>query len=202
MEKLYQKIKLNSFEIIREELLSTIAEHKKTIPDQDVVSWLPNIDEILSKCPELNKFLNLRSKKKIHQIKFYVSPPGIGTGHHVDGHPWAQPFGLTIPLQFTENTFFNWYEDDYENFKIKDLTSGPTNLNFETAAKKVVIPKDISALKLLESIEITTPTFTKSDIMHSVTNNSNGIRIVVLIRWSMGYENIEDVFDTTGILEE
>lgn len=197
MQKLYQKIKIDNFEKIQEELLNLVPEDKKNVQGH-FESWIVNIPWLLSNCPTLDKFFKERALKPLNQIKFYSSGPDHGTGYHIDGTSVRQPFGLTLPLINTSNSFFNWYQEDSENFIIKDLMVQPID-GFECILHKVLTVNDISKLKLLGSLEVNSPTFIKSDVMHNVTNSSGGTRIVCVIRWLLTYKNISDVLDTSEI---
>jgi hypothetical protein len=197
MQKLYQKIKIDNFEKIQEELLSLVPEDKQNL-EGHFESWIVDIPWLLSNCPTLDRFLKERALKPVDQIKFYSSGPDHGTGHHVDGTIKRQPFGLTLPLKNTSNSFLNWYQEDSENFIIRNLIDQPID-GFECVLPKVLSVKDTSKLKLIDSIEVTGPTFTKSDVMHNVNNTSGGTRIVCVIRWLSFYQNVSDVLDTSGI---
>ena len=197
MQKLYQKIKIDNFEKIQEELLSLVPEDKQNL-EGHFESWIVDIPWLLSNCPTLDRFLKERALKPVDQIKFYSSGPDHGTGYHIDGTTYRQPFGLTLPLKNTANSFLNWYQEDSENFIIRDLIAQPVD-GFECVMPKVLSVKDISKLKLLDSLEVNGPAFTKSDVMHNVTNNSGATRIVCVIRWSLFYKNMSDVLDTSGI---
>lgn len=200
MEKLFQKIKIDDFDIIQQELISQVPEEKLNPEWPGVQSWIVNGDIFLSKCPTLAKFINARLLKKITQVKFYVSPVGRGIGHHTDGASVRQPFGLALPIQNTRNTSLNWYKEDIDNFKLRRLSKEPLHSSFQSDVREYYTPIDPSKLEFLGSLELTGPTFTRSDLMHNVDNNSGSIRAAVLIRWPQFYTEIEQVFDTTGIL--
>ena len=199
MNKLYQKIRIENFEEIRKELSALLPDDISTFKGAPK-SWIVDTNKTLTHCPFLNKFYVKNIKKSIAQIKFYVSPPGHAIGPHVDGAVIKQPFGLVLPIANTENTFVNWYEEDPDNFEIRDFTINPAAESFKSVLTQVIVPKDIDKLRILDSLELVEPTFTKADIMHDVTNQTNQTRITVVIRWLQNYTEIEEVFDTTGIV--
>jgi hypothetical protein len=201
MEKLFQKIKIENFEIIQKELLSLIPEEKLNLKGSEVESWLVDKNIVLSKCPNLDSFLKSRLRKSFSRFKFYVSPIGIGTKYHTDGTYFRQPFGLSLPLQSTKNTYLNWYKDDTNNFRVRQLDIEPLHSKFQHTVREIYTPIDAEKLELVGSHEILQPVFTRNDLMHNVINNSGGVRIITVIRWPPIYTEIEDVFDTTGILE-
>jgi hypothetical protein len=197
MKKLYQKIKIDNFEKVQEELLNLMPEDKKEIVGH-FASWIVDINSLLDQCPTLNKFIKERSLKPLDQIKFYVSAPGHGTYYHTDGSIIRQPFGLTLPLKNTKDSYLSWYEEDYENFMLKNLIADPVT-EFECVVPQVWIPRDVDKLRLLDSIEIDEPTFTRSDFMHNVTNNTGLTRSVCVVRWDGRFKNFSDVIDLTDI---
>lgn len=199
MDKLYQKIKIENFEEIKKELFALITEEEFNFKDAPK-SWIPDINQVLACCPFLNKFSIEKTKKPIHQIKFYLSPPERAIGPHVDGANIKQPFGLVLPIINTENTFVNWYEDDPHNFDVRHFAINPMVETFKSNLGSVIVPKNADKLRILDSLELVEPTFTKSDIMHGVTNQTNQTRVTVVLRWPHFYKEIEDVIDTTGIL--
>jgi len=200
MDKLYRRVRVDLFKQIKEELFSLISDEVKNRKDVQT-SWIVDTNAILSSCPSLNQFYIEHIKKPIAQIKFYASPPGFGTGAHIDGSMESkQPFGLILPIANTKNTFVNWYEDDYSNFRIRDFNLEILPDSFKTTVPKVIIPIDGSKLKLIESLELVSPTFTRSDIMHDVTNNTELIRYTVVLRWSRNYK-VEEIISEDLLLD-
>jgi hypothetical protein len=202
MKKLYQKIRIENFYTIQKELIDLIPIEKLNLTGSEVESWMIDKSILLSSCPSLNDFLAPRLKKNISQVKFYMSPAGAGTKYHTDGTHLRQPFGLSFPLQNTKNTYLNWYKEDQDNFRVRRLSTEPLYDAFLHAIKEIYTPIDPEKLELVGSHEILEPAFTRSDLMHNVVNNSGSLRIIVVIRWPQIYTEIEDVFDTTGILYE
>jgi hypothetical protein len=201
MDKLYQKIIIEDYESIRLELLKLITEEQ--LNSQTNTSWTIRSSTAIDKCPTLKNFLKNRCKKPITSVKFYISPPGLGTRHHVDGTERRQPFGITLPLMNTENTYFNWYKEDPTNFVKREFQITPLPENFMSPLSETYIPIDISKLELLDSLEITQPTFTRTDLMHNVTNNTDKLRVVVVLRWLSPYQDfqsIDDVIDVSDII--
>lgn len=196
MEKLYQKIYIEDFDLIKQELLDLIKPDRIESGYKTMTSWIPKTDQVLNYCPVLNKFLKARCKKEPNQIKFYLSPPGVGIGTHIDGlnKEYAQPFGLALPLKNTERTYFNWYESDHIS-----VTDCPITDDFNSRfARALWAPKE--SLKLIDKLEIIEPTFTRSDILHDVTNRPDTMRYMVIVRWPPHYKKIEDVIDIMDIL--
>ena len=202
MEKLFQKIKIKNFNTIQKELIDLIPVEKLNLKGSEVESWIIDQSILLSACPELNNFLAPRLRKSISQVKFYVSPVGAGTKYHTDGTHLRQPFGLSLPLQNTKNTYLNWYKEDSDNFRVRRLNEEPLYNSFLHTIQEIYTPVDANKLELVGSHEILDPAFTRSDLMHNVVNNSDSVRIIVVLRWPRIHAEIEDVFDTTEILYE
>lgn len=200
MDKLYRQVRIDLFKQIKEELFALVTDDAKTKTDSQT-SWIVDTNQVLSSCPSLNQFYIEHIKKPIAQIKFYASPPGFGTGAHIDGSMESkQPFGLILPIANTENTFVNWYEDDYDNFRIRDFNLEILPNSFKTTVPKVIVPVDGDKLKLLDSLELVSPTFTRSDIMHDVTNDTDLIRYTVVLRWARNYK-IEEIISKDLLLD-
>ena len=71
------------------------------------------------------------------------------------------------------------------------------------ALSETYVPIDISKLELLDSLELTQPTFTRSDLMHNVTNDTDKLRGVVVLRWLSPYQDfqsIDNVIDVSDII--
>jgi len=100
----------------------------------------------------------------------------------------------------TENTYFNWYKEDPTNFVKREFQITPLPENFMCPLSEIDIPVDISKLELLDSLELTQPTFTRSDLMHNVTNNTDKLRVVVVLRWLSDFQSIDDVIDVSDII--
>jgi len=201
MEKLFQKIKIEKFKIIQKELLNLIPAEKLNLTGSNVESWILDINDALSKCPNLSAFLKSRAKKNVAEMKFYVSPVDIGTGYHTDGCLQRQPFALTLPVQNTNNTYLNWYKEDATNFKRRILKDEPLHNKFEWQIPDIFVPIDTKKLELIGSYEIIEPSFVRNDLMHRVVNNSSGVRIILTIRWPKFYTEINDIMDLSDIID-
>jgi len=198
MKKLYQKIKINNFEKIRIELLELIP---KSILDRkdSLTSFILPTYYVLKLCPFFKNFVEENIKKSIVQVKFYVSPPGKAIGPHIDGAELRQPFGLVLPIYNVENTFVVFYKDDFQNLKLRDYEVEPHSSNFECKLTKVLVPEDLEKLEVIETLELTVPTFTRSDVMHSVINNNDKTRITAVLRWGF-FDRLEDIIYEKDIL--
>jgi hypothetical protein len=196
MEKLYQKIHIENFDKIRQELFDLITPDRVDSATRIMTSWIPNLNYVFKHCPTLKSFLDNRTKIPPVQVKFYLSPPGIGIGVHIDGLTQYHPFGLSLPLKNTENTYFNWYESD----QIAPIDC-PLSDDFESNTSRVHwAPKE--SLRLIDRIEITSPTFTRSDILHDVTNSPDTMRYMVIIRWPNSYKNFSDIINISDMLAD
>lgn len=201
MDKLYRQVKIDSFEQIRAELSSFVTD--EAINNNFPSSWMVNPSKVLSSCPNLFKFCNEHIKKPIIQVKFYASPSGNPTGPHIDGSSVPsvrRPFSLALPIANSENTFMNWYEDDLDNLRIRKFDKEVLPTSFNSSLSEVLVPLDKTKLKLIGSLEIVKPTFTRTDLMHDVTNNTGSTRIVAVLRWRHDYK-IEEIISEDLLLD-
>lgn len=203
MKDFYRKFTIPDFETIRQELLACI-KHDFMARD-DVHSWIYPVLEVLGKCPTLEKFLNERLKQPytepIRQIKFYCTPPGKALTGHIDGSQVKIPFGMNLPLLNTKDTFQYWYDCPEENIVLRPI-AGQHFRDGKGFLGSVFVPKDESKMKIVETLELTTPCITKTDIIHSVHNPTDKTRLIVVLRWDLynvTYSEPEDVIDLQGL---
>jgi hypothetical protein len=189
MKKLFHQIYIENFSTIQQELLDLITPDKIESAAHTMTSWILEKNYVLKKCPTLELFLKTHSKAPLSQIKFYLSPPKQGIGCHIDGYDYesAQPFGLVLPLKNADNTFVNWYESD----QITKIDLDPSEHFKSLYTQALVAPKE--SLRLIDKVEVTSPMFTRSNILHDVTNNNDSIRYTAVLRWPIYCKDIDQV---------
>jgi hypothetical protein len=197
MNHLYQILKVGNYDQIRKELFDLVPNDY--LDTDEVKSWFVPPSVLLTHCPELKKFLLPRLKKLVVVAKFYISPPYKGTWHHIDGTDWRNPFGLCLPILNTESTYFCWYKEDLSNFKRCVFNARPLPDSYQCRMDEVYVPIDIDKLELIDKIQITQPTFTRSDVMHNVENFQNKPRLVLMLRWC-GPNRNTDVRDFADVM--
>lgn len=199
MEQFFVKISIPNLEEIQQELINTIKHD--FLSRTDTHSWIGDQAEILATCPAFNSFLKTRCISPVRQIKFYCTPANNFLSHHIDGSlsNFAIPFGLNIPLMNTKDTFQYWYDCPEENLmrRNSDMKSLYPNNYWAT----VDVPKNTN-MPVIGKLELTTPSFTKTDIMHNVVNPTDKTRLIVVLRWNIwkpDYKEPCDVFNLEGL---
>lgn len=201
MKKFYRRIDIPNLSKIQEELIGTIGHD--FINAGKTHSWIGRPAEILHKCPTLNEFFKTRLRRPLEQIKFYCTPPWQILDAHVDGSKDLKiPFGLNIPLLNTENTCHYWYYCPPENTMSRSVVDNK-KLYTTGYLSEVDVPINTSIMPVIETLELTTPCVTKTDVMHSVANPTGKTRLIAVFRWGlsiMDYKELEDVLDTNGLV--
>jgi hypothetical protein len=201
MKKFYKKIDIPNLEIIQQELISTISHD--FINKKETHSWLAKPKDIFLNCPTLSNFLSPRLRRPLGQIKFYCTPPWQILDPHVDGSGNSKiPFGLNIPLMNTDNTYQVWYYCPPEN-TTKRVVPNRKDLYTTGYLSSSEVPKDMLSLPIIEQLELNVPAVTKTDIMHSVFNPTNNIRLVAVFRWGLSkidYSEIEEVLNIEDLI--
>jgi hypothetical protein len=203
MKEFYHRFTIPEYETIQQELLSCIKHD--FMSREDTHSWTYPVLETLSKCPTLEKFLNARLKQlytePIRQIKFYCTPPGKSLKPHIDGSNVKIPFGMNFPLLNTKDTYQYWYDCPEENIVLRPI-AGQEFRDGKGFLGSVYVPKDHSAMKIVEQLELTTPCITKTDIIHAVHNPTDKTRLIAVLRWDLynvSYNEPSDVINLEGL---
>jgi hypothetical protein len=201
MKKFFKKIHIPELGKIQEELISTIQHNFRS--SKETHSWIAKPEDIFLQCPTLSSFLSPRLKKPLGQIKFYCTPPWQILDPHVDGSGHVKiPFGLNIPLMNTDDTYQVWYYCPPEN-TTKRLVPNLKNLYTTGYLTDVDVPINTSIMPIIEKLELTTPAVTKTDVMHSVYNPTDKVRLVAVFRWKLSnidYTEIEDVLNIEELI--
>jgi hypothetical protein len=186
MTLLYQKIKIPDFDIKQQELIELA---KGQFQDPDLLTYYdPTKDELESKCPTLYSFICKNSKVPIRFFRLYHTPSGGGLPPHIDGDIYYRsPIGLNLPIQCT-NSLMKWWDESNANFL---PGHGWNNVPVTKILNK-------GQLRCIERLEIDSPTFVRTDVIHSIENYNTQPRIVMSIRWKFGEvrgKQFEDVLN-------
>jgi hypothetical protein len=190
MEELYKFVNIPNFDKIQLELLNAI-DYNYQSKGKHAISYQPSY--MRSKCPELMEWLDLRTKLPYRILRYYFTPANDVLEHHIDGSNPRVPFGLNIPVLNCANTTMTWWNCDEDNFYIPKPIGGYLGS---------ITPKNIAKITIKDRLELVRPCFTKNDVMHSVENPNNTIRIMFTVRWflhSTKARTIEEVIDTKGL---
>ena len=187
----YLKINVPNYEVMRQELVNFTA---KNVADQ-VRYWDVRRDYFKDTCPVFYDFIMSNSLIPVRLCRFYLTPPYDYLEPHIDGRIVDKsPFGLNLPVLGWENTTMDWYDCDESN-----MTDG--NYGFGSIQSTKVI--DFNKLKKVASVTIDTPTFVRTDHMHSVNNPNPTPRLILSVRWysnqTLGQE-FEDSFNVKRFL--
>jgi hypothetical protein len=201
MKKFYKKINIPNLEIIQKELISTIKHD--FLSAKETHSWIENPNEIFLKCPTLCSFLMPLLKRPLGQIKFYCTPPWQLLDPHVDGSSKIKiPFGFNIPLMNTKDTYQVWYYCPPSN-TTKRLVPNNSNLYTTGYLSSVDVPVNSMLMPIIESLELSSPAVTKTDVMHSVFNPTGKTRLVAVFRWGLSnidYSEIDEVLNIDNLI--
>lgn len=195
MKDLYKKFLIPNYAEIQQELISVIKHD--FLSRTDVHSWTYHPASVLAKCPKLREYLNPRLKSKIRMIKFYCTPGGKHLGAHTDGISDPIPFGMNLPLLNTQGTVIRWIDcrEDQRMIRYYDDQGDRDSSGYLNG---VYVPLDEDSLPVLGELELVSPAFIKTDIMHSVYNYNDKHRLNVVFRWQLtdiDYSEPDDVID-------
>jgi hypothetical protein len=188
MNKLYLPIDLTNFQEIQQQLLLLLPEDylERKAP------FAFNVEPArLAICaPELIQWIEQHSKIDVLHYRIYVTPAGTRLLPHIDGGGSKPivPFRLNIPIIGTKGTRLVFFETPKDNLKtdIPDLYLSSTR------------PISMSDVKPIGSVEITTPHFVNTSVLHGVKNTTQNVRAMFVVTWlidDVKYRNIEDVFN-------
>jgi hypothetical protein len=158
-------------------------------------SYFISVGDLLNQSPVLHDALKQILRITPTEGKVYHSPPGNGTGPHKDGVPGSlQPLGLALPIiGIGEQSRMVWYRDDSSNEIIRQFDSDPLDSQFASIKKSVVVPRDPDKMVVWDQLAINRPTFVRNDIMHSVINQTDCVRVVLILRWHPIFKKFDDL---------
>lgn len=187
MKNLYVPFEIPNLEIVQQQLLKCIPESYLT---SEPKAFTCDIDVLKENCPELIDWLVSNSKVEILHYRFYITPPKARLLAHIDGGGTVPtvPFRLNIPVQNTKGTRLTFYNtsEDNKQFSIPDgyLTS--------------LHPIDYKKLEPIESLELLTPHFVNTSVLHGVRNPLSTYRIIFAVTWQLDHDkwrDVEEVFN-------
>ena len=188
MTLLYQKIKIPDFDIKQQELIKLASDK---FQDPNLLTYYdPDTNELENICPTLYSFICMNSKLPIRFFRLYNSPPGGGLGPHIDGGADNRsPIGLNLPILNCTNSLMKWWDESNANIVMGNF--GWNNIPATKILNKL-------ELRCIDSVVIDSPTFVRTDFIHSVENYNAQPRIIMSIRWKYNKlrgQRFEDVLD-------
>lgn len=144
---------------------------------------------LLNKCPGLIKWIEENSIIDVLHYRIYVTPPHSKLPPHIDGGGGKPivPFRLNIPIVGTENTKLTFYKTTADNLQAFVPESYLSSLH----------PKEYKRLKIIDSIEINTPHFINTAVLHGVNNTNKKYRAMFAVTWQIDnnlYRNVNEAF--------
>jgi hypothetical protein len=213
-----------------DEMLVACPDHLKDPRQYKFRSENRSYEEVRSKIPLFDKFIQSRTKRRIDGFKFYLTPPQGMIPHHKDGS-WIYDipyyaFSWVWPLTHNPNAFTEFWETDDSNMIDEQNPKGESaaqGIYYEGTTTKatayrpqlkpsrmnnlprpnifIEMPKDKTKLKMIGKTNIMTPTIIRVDHVHSVNNRSDSTRITVSIRWEKHNDfDIDNYIDLDGLL--
>lgn len=186
MNNLWTPLDIPDFAKVQEELAKMVL-----IESGVTKTYAFSVDErvMIEQCPTLMNWLTPRKKRSVRIYRFYITEPYGCLGAHIDGSKELKvPFGMNIPVANCKNTHHIFYDCDEDNIRNE----------FKNGYLAGCVPIDHSLLKEKTRLEITTPYFTRNDVVHSVENNNPTYRIMFTVRWLVNSKigrDINEVFD-------
>ena len=179
--KLYQKIDIDEFELIRDELLKFVEPQIS----QQLRYWDINYIEFLKNTPRFIRYISKMLYRPPVLFRFYNTPPFSKLAPHVDNlADSANKIGFNIPLLNTENTLMKYYETTADNMEIAP------SAGFASMPAQLII--DTRKLVLLDSFVLDKPAIVRTDIIHEVVNDNDSYRLVLGMK--LIGDNFEEVF--------
>ena len=174
MEELYKYVTIPNFKEVQRELLESINYDyaSKGLHAQNFSE-----EHLTNTCPTFMSWLKSKSKREFRLLRFNFTPAYSELPHHIDGSFISVPFGLNVPVLNCHNTKMTWYQCSKENQN--GYSTGSSN------DQHSITPIDVSKLEIIEELELTKPCFVRNDIMHTVKNLNNAVRIMFTVRWDL-----------------
>lgn len=186
----YKKLNVPNFEDMRQELENTTAENV----NNKTRFWDVPYDWFKDNAPLFYKFIEDNRKVPIRLCRFYLTPAYDSLRPHIDGlTTHKSPIGLNIPIIGYNNTSMDWYDCPDDN-----LIDGHYGFNGIYASRVIRLDK----LSKVESVEIDSPTFVRTDIVHGVVNRNPTPRLVLSIRFPYNSNfgrQFDDVMELSGL---
>lgn len=185
MEKLWIPFDIPNFKEVQKELSSFVNINQTGTKTH---AFTVEQNQMIEKAPTFMEWFLPRNKMPVRIYRFYITEPKGRLHIHIDGFKDCKvPFGMNIPVKNCQNTEHIFYECAEENLR-------DANKNGYLGG---CIPVDYNKIKKIGSLEITSPHFTRNDVMHTVRNNNDDYRIMFTVRWELHptkARTIEEVF--------
>jgi hypothetical protein len=209
MTLLYQKLNVPNLKDIQEEVLTYIMANNVVRPQADD-EYFVQMD--YSKFPKLHEFVFSRTLTNVVETSSCFLPGHKKLMTHIDGlkknngkvpadSMLANQWVMIIPIANTEQTISYWFKNedvaDEDEIIVNRVRPEPPYNFYVSFAKSEL------ELQPIGSTVIDQVTFIKSDIYHTVVNNSPDTRMVFIVRFKeekKRYTNPEEIFDYKDLI--
>jgi len=206
---LYQKLNVPNLKDIQEEVLTYIVENNVVQSDAEK-EYFVQMD--YSKFPKLYEFVFSRTLTTVVETSSCFLPGNKKLLRHIDGLKkdngkipagamLANQWVMIIPIANTEETINYWFKNedvtDEDEIVVNRIRPEPPYDFYVSFVKPEV------ELEPIGSTVIDKVTFIKSDIYHTVINNSNDTRMVFIVRFKEAkkqYDNPEEIFNYQDLI--
>ena len=209
MTLLYQKLNVPNLKDIQQEVLTYIMANNVVRPDADD-EYFVQMD--YSKFPKLHEFVFSRTLTNVVETSscFLTGNKKIMT--HIDGlkknngkvpkdYMLANQWVMIIPIANTEKTISYWFKNedvaDEDEIIVNRVRPEPPYDFYVSFAKPEL------TLEPIDNTVIDKVTFIKSNIYHTVVNNSSDTRMVFIVRFKEEkklYDSPEEIFNYKDLI--
>ena len=209
MTLLYQKLNVPNLKEMQDEVLAYITEHAVVRSDADDEYF---VQMNFTNFPKIYDFVFSRSLTGVVETSSCFLPGNKRLMTHIDGlkknngkvpadSMLANQWVMIIPIANTENTISYWFKNedvaDEDEIIVNRVRPEPP-YNFYVSFAKPELD-----LQPIGSTVIDKVTFIKSDIYHTVVNNSPDTRMVFIVRFKEAkkhYDNPEEIFNYQDLI--
>lgn len=209
MTLLYQKLNVPNLKDIQEEVLAYIMANNVVRPEAEEEYF---IQMDYSKFPNLYKFVFSRTLTEVVETSSCFLPGNTRLKTHIDGlkknngkvpedSMLANQWVMIIPIANTEETINYWFKNEDvsdEDERIVNRVRPEPPYDFYVSFAKNQLDLNPIGSTVIDKI-----TFIKSNIYHTVVNNSHDTRMVFIVRFKESkkwYDNPEEMFDYRDLI--
>ena len=206
---LYQKLNVPNLKEMQEEVLAYINANSVIRPDADDEYF---VQMNYSNFPKIYDFVFSRTRTQVVETSSCFLPGNKKLMTHIDGlkknngkvpedSMLANQWVMIIPIANTEETISYWFRNedvsDEDEIIVNRVRPEPP-YNFYVSFAKPELE-----LEPIETTVIDKITFIKSNIYHTVVNNSSNTRMVFIVRFKeekKWYDSPEEIFDYKDLI--
>jgi hypothetical protein len=196
----YTKLNVDILPLIKNEVIDYFKRHSDKVIDNPEKEYFVQLN--MEELPILNQFLEDYRVSEVVETSSCFLPPYSNLRKHIDGLKTdcdlvpegklkANKNVLIIPIENTEDSISYWYNNedvsDEDETIVRRIRPEPPYDFYVSFCEKELEP--------VESTTINQMTFIKSDVYHTVHNNGDKTRLVVIIRFKEeNHYTLNDIF--------